>query len=265
MAIQQRQQSSQQGIKSIEIGAKVLLALGDGAGPQSLSQVARGSALHPAKAHRYLASLIRTGLAMQDPSTGLYDLGPSTRDLGIEALRRVSSVSVANNFAAALRNETGHTIVVCAWSDIGPVLVGWENGANTLPIVVRVGSALPILDSAIGHVFLAHLPWGTIRDALRIQQQQGTTRKVPAKVARAMAEELRSEEFTHTRNQMILGLAGVGAPIFGPDGALELAMGMLFPAQSTTSAEAGRLGGVLRRTADRASSELGFTPGTPQD
>jgi DNA-binding IclR family transcriptional regulator len=54
--------SPQQGIQSIEVGAQVLRALEAGRGPLALSEVARNCAMHPAKVHRYLVSLVRAGL-----------------------------------------------------------------------------------------------------------------------------------------------------------------------------------------------------------
>jgi IclR helix-turn-helix domain len=57
--------SNAQGINSIQIGARVLQALEEGRGPIPLAEVARRSGLHPAKTHRYLTSLVRSGLASQ--------------------------------------------------------------------------------------------------------------------------------------------------------------------------------------------------------
>ncbi|MBV9309274.1 MAG: helix-turn-helix domain-containing protein, partial [Solirubrobacterales bacterium] len=74
MTIARNQDSQPQGIKSIEVGARVLLALEQGRGPMALTEVARAADLHPAKVHRYLASLVRTGFASQNRATGLYDL-----------------------------------------------------------------------------------------------------------------------------------------------------------------------------------------------
>jgi hypothetical protein len=81
------EQSPQQGSQPIEVGAQVLRALEAGRGPMALSEVARNCAMHPAKVHRDLVSLVRAGLAPQDARTGQYDLGPDARHLGVEALR----------------------------------------------------------------------------------------------------------------------------------------------------------------------------------
>lgn len=250
--------SQAQGIKSIEVGARVLLALEQGRGPMPLTEVARRAGLHPAKVHRYLASLVRTGLASQSPTSGLYDLGPASRHLGVEALRRTDAVSTVSAHAVDLRDQTGHTVNVGVWTDAGPTLVRWDTGAHALPIVVRVGSTLPLLDSAVGVAFLAHLPDSTTREVLKNQQRQGTTHPATAAEVRAIKARAREEGLGSTINQMIYGLAALGAPVFGPDGALEVVIGLILPSHLMTSGEAKRLGAILIATADRASRELGY-------
>jgi DNA-binding IclR family transcriptional regulator len=250
--------SSQQGIKSIEVGARVLRALERGRGPMSLSEVAKRADLHPAKAHRYLTSLTRTGLASQDAGSGLYDLGAAARSLGVEAVRRADSVRTASTFAVELRDETGHTTNLSVWSEGGPVLVGWDTGAHLLPIVIRLGSTLPMLDSAVGYVFLAHLSKATTAPVVKAQQQQGTTRKMTAAEVDELRRANRDAPFAHTVNRMIFGLAALAAPVFGAGGQIELALGMVLPGGMATDREIERLGVQVRAAADRASRELGF-------
>ena len=207
----------------------MLLALERGRGPLTLSEVGKRSGLHPAKAHRYLVSLVRTGLATQNPATGLYDLGPASRHLGIEALRRADSVSTASAHAVELRDETGHTVEVAVWSDAGPMIVRWDTGTHVLPIAVRVGSTLPMLDSAVGHVFLAYLPSKAVAGVLRTQQRQSETRRIGTAEIAQLADGVRRDGFASTINQMIFGLAALAAPVFGADGGLETVLGMVLP------------------------------------
>src|SRR5580693_4893509 len=116
------QQGIQQGIQSVEVGAQVLRALETGRGPLALSEVARNCAMHPAKVHRYLVSLVRAGLASQDARTGQYDLGPAARHLGMEALRRTDAESIAAAYTSRLRDQTGHTTNVAVWTEAGPTV-----------------------------------------------------------------------------------------------------------------------------------------------
>ena len=248
----------QQGIQSVEVASRVLSALEQGRGPLTLSDVARRSAMAPAKAHRYLVSLVRVGLASRDGNTGLYDLGPAARHLGVEALRRSDPVSVASAHAVALRDRTGHTVNVAVWSEGGPVIVRWDTGTHVLPITVRVGSTLPILDSAVGQVFLAYLPTPMCAPPLEDQQRRGATRTLTRHEVRALAKRVRDDGFGRTRDQMIFGEAAIAAPVFGADGDLELVFGMALPAALMTPEEADRLGPLLRATTDEVSQELGL-------
>lgn len=257
MASERGAENGQQGIKSIEIGARVLLALERGRGPLSLSEVAKASGLHPAKAHRYLTSLVRTGLASQEPSTGLYDLGPASRHLGVEALRRVDPVRLAQTRATELRDATGHTVSVSVWGEHGPTMVSWDTGAHLLPMVIRVGSILPLLDSAVGYVFLAHLPAAMTDEVLREQQERGATRTIPATEVEKLKEEIRERGYGRTRNQMIIGLAALSAPVFGADGQIALTIGIILPAQLMVEPEEGELARQLRAHAEAISRELG--------
>jgi DNA-binding IclR family transcriptional regulator len=249
----------QQGIQSIEVGARVLAALEQGRGPMALSEVARLSAMHPSKAHRYLVSLVRVGLASQDVASGLYDLGPGSRRLGVEALRRTDSVSVASAFAVELRDETGHTVNVAVWGDAGPLIVRWDTGAHAMPITVRVGSTLPVLESAVGQAFLAYLPRPMTRAVLTAQQLQSETQVAPDAEVDALVAEVRAAGFGQTANRMIFGLAALAAPVFGADGELELVVGLALPTRMLHG-EVPRLAPMLLRCAGRVSQELGYRP-----
>src|SRR3954452_25396349 len=82
--------AGRQGIQSVELAMTVLQALEEGLGPMSLTQIAAAADMSPSKAHRYLVSLGRVGLVSQSHRSGLYDMGPAMRRLGIESLRRMT-------------------------------------------------------------------------------------------------------------------------------------------------------------------------------
>ncbi len=255
-------EGQQQGIQSIEVGARVLRALETGRGPLALSEVARRSDMHPAKVHRYLVSLVRVGLASQDGSSGRYDLGPAARRLGVEALRRTDAESVAAAHVSRLRDETGHTVDIAVWSDAGPVIVRWDSGAHALPMTVRVGSVLPLLDSALGQVFLANLPDVVTARALAGQQARHETRVLEPAAQAALLEAVRRDGHASALNNMIYGMSALAAPVFGADGQLALVIGLAVPAWMLEGGSP-ELAGALRTAAAAVSAELGY-PGPGQ-
>ena len=134
----------------------------------------------------------------------------------------------------------------------------WDTGAHALPIVVRVGSVLPLLDSAVGCVFLAYLPESMTREVLKSQQRQQTTRAASASEIKQVKEATCRDRLGRTTNRMIFGLAALAAPVLGADGALEVVIGLVLPSVLMTATESRRLGALLSATADRASDELGY-------
>jgi DNA-binding IclR family transcriptional regulator len=192
-----QQESPQQGIQSIE--------------------VARSCAMHPAKVHRYLVSLVRAGLAPQDARTGQYDLGPAARHLGMESLRRTDAESTAAANTSRLMDQSGHTTNVAVWTEDRAIIVRWDSGTHVLPINVRVGSVLPLLDSAVGVTFLAHLPTAQTAGVLATQQARQETHTPGAAALEKLLVKTRRDGIASSLHRMIYGMAAFGAPVFGTD------------------------------------------------
>ena len=135
------------------------------------------------------------------------------------------------------------------------MLVGWDTGAHLLPIVIRLGSTLPMLDSAVGHVFLGHLPKSATAPVVKAQQKQGATREMPASEVEELRREIRAAPVARTVNQMIFGLAALAAPVFGATVRSSWRSGWCCPARSPRGASSTGSVGRLRTapTAPRAT------------
>ena len=70
------------GIQSVDIGMAVLKALAQAKGPMSLKEIGAACSMAPSKAHRYLHSLVASGLVAQQKRSGKYDLGIFALRLG---------------------------------------------------------------------------------------------------------------------------------------------------------------------------------------
>ncbi|HJY58691.1 MAG TPA: IclR family transcriptional regulator [Streptosporangiaceae bacterium] len=254
------EESPQQGIQSIEVGAQVLRALEAGRGPMTLSEVARNCAMHPAKVHRYLVSLVRAGLASQDARTGQYDLGPAPVTSARRRCAGRTQKGTAAAYTSRLRDQSGHTTNMAVWTEDGPIIVRWDSGTHVLPINVRVGSVLPLLDSAAGLMFLAHLPAAQTAGVLATQQARRETHTPSAAALEKLLVKTRRGGIASSLHRLIYGMAAFGAPVLGPDRGLVLAIGLAMPARLLVDGEADGLADALRSTAGQISAELGYRP-----
>jgi len=241
-----------QGIQSVEIAMTVLDAVEVGGAPVSLTQIAKTTEMTPSKVHRYLVSLSRAGLVAQSRESGLYDLGPALRRLGMEALRRTDEVGLVSDRLPGLRDRTSHAVNLAIWSDHGPVNVRWQYGSHPLPITIRIGAIMPLATTSVGRIFLAHLPDTLTNPVLRADPDNtlGT-----AELKRIKDEVLRTGYAT-TTDAMIPGVTSVAAPIVADTISMPLAIGVALPARST-SAEVTAVAEELVRTTTAISVELG--------
>jgi DNA-binding IclR family transcriptional regulator len=255
----QESSAARQGIQSVELAMTVLQALEQGFGPMSLTQIATAAEMSPSKAHRYLVSLGRVGLITQSHRSGLYDLGPAMRRLGIESLRRMDEVGLSSEHLPGLRDRTTHAVNLAVWGDYGPVLVRWDYGAHPLPVTIRLGATLPLLSSAVGRVYLAHLPDTVTEPVLRSQlAPEPVTVRTREEVKRLRAEVLELRVAV-TSGSLIPGLASIAAPVFGAADSLPLVVALALPTRLADSATMTELRVELLRTTALIAADLGGT------
>jgi DNA-binding IclR family transcriptional regulator len=210
------------GIQSVEIGLGVLSALAACRGPAGLSAVAQASGLSASQAHRYLASLIAAGMAKQDPGTGLYDLDSGAIRIGLAGLARLDVFVGADAAVAAYIAKTGRTCLVAVWGDAGATVVRWFPGHPPVVTSLAVGSILPLLHSATGHLFY------TFGDRFamdaRAREDMSGNRAAAALDLEAIKRQVRARMFGRVDGDLIPGLRVVSAPVFDLQGRMALAI-----------------------------------------
>ncbi|MBY8974922.1 IclR family transcriptional regulator [Rhodobacteraceae bacterium NNCM2] len=207
-------------IQSVSIAARFLNILASGAEPMALGVIARSAGTGSPTAHRYLQSLAKEGLVMQDPQTGLYDLGPMALSIGMGALRRVEPVEIAARHMKQLASDVAASAGVVIWTDRGPTMVRWYRSALFSITSVGLGDVLPIDNSACGLVFQAFLPEKQI-DVARKLQPAHFRGKRPARTALKAVRETCWAELT---DHIMPGITGQAVPVFDAQGEIACAM-----------------------------------------
>jgi DNA-binding IclR family transcriptional regulator len=213
------QTEARRGIQSVETGFSVLAALAAGGGPQGLTVIAGRAGISPSQAHRYLRSLIGTGMAVQDAS-GRYDLGPAAIAIGLAALSRLDVFARADAAMLQFTAETGRTALLSVWSERGPVVVRWFPGRPALHGSIGIGSILPLLHSAAGQVFLAYLPEAEQSDA--VAAAQGEDHTVLRHDLAALCLAVRARRLATGVPSLSPGLRQIAAPVFNLQGRLSM-------------------------------------------
>ena len=203
-------------IQSISIAMRFLQVLAAGGRALPLAEIARLTRTGRSTAHRYLQSLVKEGLAVQDPVSGHYDLGAAALSIGIAALRRVDAVEMAGIQMKQLAENHAMSGGVAIWTDRGPTLVRWYRSAQFAITPLGLGDVLPLDNTACGLVFQAHLPRAAIEAVRRVQPAHfsGTS---PGK---AVIDRVRREGWAELTSHLLSNVTGQAAPILDAQGEL---------------------------------------------
>lgn len=251
----------QGGVKAIETGMQLLVALSEDPSPQMLKTIAARASMHPAKAHRYLVSYLRTGLVQRDPETDFYRFGPLAIQIGVAALGSVNVVRFATSEVASLRDELGVTVSLAVWSVHGPTHVLIEEANKPVIAKSRLGSTLPLLTSATGRLFSAYLPesitQGLIEAELVQQSRSAATRaKLRADFDRLL-DEVGRRGMGQSLGSFSPGIHSLSCPIRDHRDSVAAALTILAPAGEFDSAFDGAPAAALQAAALRISEMMG--------
>ncbi|GLU37621.1 transcriptional regulator [Pseudomonas sp. NBRC 100443] len=197
-------------IQSVSIAARFLNVLANAESELSLGEVARRTQTGGSTAHRYLQSLVKEGLAKQDPASGLYDLGPAALSIGIGALKRIEAVDIAAQHMKSLALRHAASGGVAIWTDRGPTLVRWYRSAYFSINPLALGDILPIDNTACGLVFQAFLPKARIEAARK--QQPAHFRGSPPSAA--VLADIRQHCWAELTSHLLSNVTGQAAPVF---------------------------------------------------
>jgi DNA-binding IclR family transcriptional regulator len=254
-------EGKQPGIQSIEVGMRLvsaLVRLTADAPPPMLKTLAEAAGMPPAKAHRYIVSLLRCGMIERDPATSHYRLGPMARDIGFSAVRTIDLVKTGNRLLGELCATLRHTVALAVWTHHGPTIVCVEEFRRPVTIATRVGEIMPMLSSATGRVFAAWLAPAVSRPFIDAELTAGPI--TTEAEAEAIVAATRAAGLGWTQGGLNATVNALSAPLFDYRGALAGAVSALGPAEDFDVALDGPLAAALRAAGHRLSRDLGHVP-----
>jgi DNA-binding IclR family transcriptional regulator len=259
--MQKQATRSRQGIQSIEIGGRLLGALAAAARPMMLKELAAAGHMSAPKAHRYLVSLVRTGLVEQEAGTGRYDLGAFALELGLAGLARLDPVRLGLEAIERLRDEIDVTVALAVWANRGATIIRWLESSHPVNAALRAGAVLPLTRSATGRSFLAFLaPAATaplVKAELASNAREGIGPRTHAEVDRLVADT-RARGLARAEGELVDGISGLAAPVFDANGSMVLAMIALGYSGGFDARWEGGTAKALREAAAGLSRRLGF-------
>jgi DNA-binding IclR family transcriptional regulator len=210
-----RSASERAGVQSVVVAARVLKALAAHGGVATLKELAVAAAMPRAKVHRYLGSLRAGGLVAQNPETGRYEIGPTAVTIGLVGLSRVNPVRQLQDLLPRVRDRINATVTAAIWGERGPTIVAMEESDHLVTMNLRVGSVLPLLNTAIGRLFLAYLAPAQTARFVAEERAGPLGHAAPSEAdLNDLLNNIRARRLSHVRGVLIPGVDAIAAPVF---------------------------------------------------
>lgn len=164
------EEKTQSGVQSLEVGLSVLDALTRHRSPMMLKELAESLSMHPAKVHRYVVSLVRMNYAKQ-LDDGRYALGDQAWRLGLSCVQRTDSIQMAQAMIQTLHRQIDCGLQISKWTPQGPLIVQWIEPNQPVSVITRVGSIMPLLNSATGRAYGAFMAEEMVRPLMELEWQ----------------------------------------------------------------------------------------------
>ncbi|SEA86379.1 transcriptional regulator, IclR family [Variovorax sp. YR216] len=213
------------------------------------------------KAHPYMVSFLKVGFVSQNDS-GLYELGPLALQLGLTRLQRLDPVKEASKLIEALAEETGQSVAIAVWGNLGPTVVRLEEPIQPLHVNLRTGTVMSLDNTATGRLFAAYMPPMVVERLLNLElarQSYGTDlgNKFPGETLQEALAEIRQHGLSRTRGHPIPGIDAICAPVFDYEGHLVLGVLVMGPSATFDTEWDGEIARPLRRCAQEITRRLG--------
>ncbi len=250
------------GVQSFEIGMVILRAISGGHRAMMLKDIAAAADMPASKAHRYIVSLVRSGLVEQDPLTSRYDLGPFALSLGLVAVDRLDRIKLGLSAISDLRDEINQTTALAVWSDNGPVIIRTMRPYRPITVNVVTGTALQVLTSASGRAFAAWLPAATTAALMSREQATGglpEELKNAASVEAMLADIRRHGVSAVNDYHLVNGVAAAASPVFNFKHEITMTLLVIGVKSMINLSLQGPVIAALKRSAQALSLRLGHS------
>jgi IclR family acetate operon transcriptional repressor len=202
--------------------------------PLRLSDIALATNVPKSTAHGILQTMLSRGYLKWDSRTKSYSL-----TLRIVTLAQAAPIlqiiqESARPYLESLALATGELAVLQAFeANMTVVIDKVESPRQPIRYSVRMGERWPLYCTSAGKLYLAQLKDDRVRELLE-NEPSDRFRELTTKTVEEVIAEIqntRSRNFAVSREELVRGLTGFGAPVLAPNGRLIAALSVVGPSE----------------------------------
>lgn len=231
----------------------------------SLRELAAGSKLPRATAHRFLVTLREVGFVQYDPRTQLYRLGYKLLELGTRVKEHIDLRGVARSYMERLRDVTGDTVQLQVVDGDEGVYIEKIEAREGFRMWTHVGMRRPLHAGCSMKAILAYLPHHQVERILTQSLERYTDLTVTdAASLRLQLEDIRRVGYAVSYGESRAEVTGIAAPIRDVSREVVASISLLGPSNRFPKDRIEQLIPLVVETASDISEELGFPKSSPQ-
>jgi DNA-binding IclR family transcriptional regulator len=249
-----------EGILVLQKVRAILDAFADGLDHAGPAEMAARIGTNKSTTFRILKSMEQVGLLDRSPD-GTYALGIRLMELGALVGERLDLRRLAEPTLRQLRDAVGQTVFLTVCHDDFAVCIDRLPGSHVEVMALRLGGRLPLYCGAAPRVLLAGLDESRLERYLARAPFEPRTPHTLTTAAelRADIDRTRSQGYTLSLEDVTLGVAAVGAPVFDHRGEVIAAISIADLRHAYEGARLPVLVEQVRRAAAEVTARLGGT------
>jgi DNA-binding IclR family transcriptional regulator len=245
-------------IRSVERAMRVLAHFSAQHPQWAVSDLARATGVHKSVITRLLATMARQGFMVQDPVSRAYRVGPKAFAVGSAYRPHAILSQIAEPVMRRVTDRCGHAVSI--GTPAGDKFVYLLVNDSRLPIrvVANVGEERDYHANATGKVLLVGMTDAEIRRLIGdgpLPRHTPHTITSPVELLAELAQ-VRRDGVAYNRQEAVLGVGAVAAPIVDGAGACVAGMSIVYPIHLVTEDEAREMESLVRAAAGQISAAL---------
>jgi DNA-binding IclR family transcriptional regulator len=212
--------------------------------------------------YRLVANLKELELVDVGFGQGTYRLGVKLLRLGSSVRRAFDERQAARPVMEEIHDETGETVFLCIRRDLDAVCIDRLDGKRIQSLALTLGGTLPLHAGAAPRALLAYEPEEFWERYLAARELEAFTPYTPttATSLRSILLKVRAQGVSVSDQDVTIGIAAIGAPIFDAAGHVRCALSVS-GIRSEILGKGSQARELTIRGAETVSRHLGFSPG----
>lgn len=245
-------------IRSIDRAIDILQAFTIERSLLNVDELAKITAIPNSTVYRILCTLERRGLVQFDEKLAAYKPGLQLMSFGSLISSVLDIRQVAEELLIDLQLKTSQTVLMAVEDGDQIIYIFKKENYEGLKFSSVEGQRRPFTYGVLGPALLAFLPENRIERILSISPSPHVRyQPIDEATMRQRLIQIRQDQFYIESNETNLGVTGIGSPIFGTNGEVIAAIGVIGPAIQLDH-QLERVKPILLETAQRISAKMGY-------